>query len=83
MYGGPSSSTEPLMTAERFFASRILLTHEHPRVFVGDLDSYEQELFDKVLEETTDRDRADFYYEGAIYLHCRRGSVQIYGSNVI
>ena len=71
------------MTAERFFASRILLTHETSRVFVCDLNSYEQELFDKVLEEATERDRADFYYEGAINLHCRRGSVQIYGSHVI
>jgi hypothetical protein len=36
-----------------------------------------------VLEETDNQTRSDFFCEGAIYLHCNLGSVQIYGSNVI
>jgi hypothetical protein len=78
-----STARDPSMTTEQFLASSLLLTHESNRVFIGDLDSYQQEIFDKVLEETDDQTRSDFFYEGAINLHCNLGSVQIYGSNVI
>lgn len=71
------------MTSERLLASKILNFYETRRVFIGDLDACDQELFDKVLEQSANDVVEDWVFEGAINLYCRQGSVLIYGSNVI
>lgn len=69
------------MTTETLLAARLLVAHGCNRIHVADLDSYEQELFDKVLSELDTETLGDWTFEGAINLYCRNGSVQIYGSN--
>ena len=70
------------MTTENLLASRLIANHGSRRVFIADLNSYEQELFDRVIEQAPSDVAGDWVCEGAINLHCSQGSVQIYGSAV-
>jgi hypothetical protein len=72
-----------IATAESLLATHLILQGAGGSVWIGDLDSFEQFLFDKVLEEVDADVAGDWCCEGSIVLCCDRGVVQIFGSTSV